>query len=99
MINMRDNVLMGLVVVAAGATLIRSLRPTGSKSKPRTWLPVIALVAGPAFTVGYVVIDAYFVSPVYYVHPDDFAGGISAALYIGIVAGVITAAAIGLAER
>lgn len=94
-----DDALIVIIVAAAGAALIQCLRPASSKAARRLWIPAVALISGPLLTFGWCVIDARYISPASYVHPSDFAATAVALVIVGLVAGVIGATAIWIAER
>jgi hypothetical protein len=97
MVDMRGNLVMGLVVALVGAVLVRSMKSPARSVARRRWIPAIALISGPLLTVGWCVVDAYYVSQ--YAHPDDFVPTVVSAVVIGLVAGAIGATAFWLAER
>ena len=97
--DMRVNVAAGIVVAVAGAALVRSLKPPSSKKASRRWIPAVALISGPMLTFGWCVVDACYISPSYYIHPEDFTATAVPAVFVGLVAGVIGATAFWIAER
>ncbi|HEY4263621.1 MAG TPA: hypothetical protein VGM98_25885 [Schlesneria sp.] len=97
--DMRGNVVAGIVVVMAGAGLLRCVKPPTVKTTRRFWIPVVALISGPVVTFGYCLLDAYSFSPGSYTQPGDFAASAVPVTIVGIAAGVFGAAVLWLADR
>ena len=98
MLDMRGNVVAGIIVVMVGAGFVRSLKPPSIKAPTRRWIPVVALITGPVFAFVWCIVEAY-ISPGSYTQPGDFAATAVPAVIIGLVAGVIGAAGFWIAER
>lgn len=97
MVDLRGNLVVGVVVALAGAAVVRSMKQPAATVSRRRWIPMIALITGPLLTVGSCVVDIYCVSE--YTHPDDIAPMFIACAVIGLVAGAIGAAAFWIVER
>lgn len=97
MIDMSSNLAAAATVALGGAALVRSMKtPTNAISR-RRWLPAIAFISGPLITVGWQLIDIYYVTK--FTHPDDIAPMFIAAIAIGLLAGTIGAVSFYIFER
>lgn len=98
MIDMRSNLIAGTVVLMAGSVLFRLLKSPSNK-RPRRWVPVVALMAGPATTVGWCLIDFYLIERQSYTHPGDFMAIAAPMFAVGLFCGVVGAVASWIADR
>ena len=96
MVDIRGNLAIAIIVASAGAALVRSMKPPTSTVARRRWLPAIAFISGPMFTVGWSIVEIYVSK---YTHPDDVVPMIVSMAAIGLVAGAIGAMAFWIAER
>ena len=99
MLDMRGNVVAGIIVVTVGAVFVRSLKPVSSKATPRLWIPVVAFISAPVIAFTWCIVEACYISPGSFTQPGDVAETAVPVVIIGVVAGMIGGTVFWLAER
>ena len=92
---------VAIIVVFAGAMFLRALaRRRGNGEKRGVgWAPLVALVAGPILAVAWWAVWVYWLHPDQYRHDQHLANSdrqrlLRRSLYLGVIIGIVVAAAI-----
>ena len=94
MVDMRGNFVAAGLVLLVGGVVLRFAR---SKKEACWWLPVAAFVAGPLWAIGWFLADLCSPYSEGYVSYSEFIETFVPVVVVGIVGGVVGAAALAIA--
>jgi hypothetical protein len=97
--GMSDMLLLAVLLLAAGALVLRAVRPKSATGTFRRWLPIAAFICGPLWAIGYSLADAFWICPENYVLPGDYVVTFVHLIAIGLFGGTVGAIVLGLADR
>ena len=88
-----SNLVLASLVLAVGVVLLRSLSSDRPTSLSRNWISLVAFIAGPMVSVGWLAIDVLFTAPNYRIAWLDFLETYLPVLVVGTFAGAVASLA------
>jgi len=100
-VNMWPSIIAIGVILVLGSVALRALSPprVDGRPSPQRWVPVTALIAGPIIAASGWAAHVFVLSAESYISATERFEMLPSLLWIGVIAGVISAVAFAIAYR